>query len=329
MTLYPNRSATLPEAGESVTPANINDSDFIYNGNVYQHGRAITVAEQAGSSLSNYLVMATFGSNLDFASTQANGEDLRFLTVGGSGVRYWVERWDTTNNVGVVWLEVPSIPANGSTDIFMLYGNSSVAAQSTTAIWTAFDDFTDSTPLSEWSQDVDTWSVDANSRAYGDTDEGNSVMTHSGSTYTDIAVESAHIRLDTADTTSQHCGEAILRYDRSTGDGYMIRQHPDKNALQCFTINNNSYTKVASVAYTHSFGEYRATAAVSGSSLEYVLYDTARSQLASFSPSDTTYSAGGYAGIRQYESEERQIWWATRPYVSPEPTVSVGAEGDA
>lgn len=329
MTIHVNRSATLPDPNESFDPSNVNDSDFYLNGTLYQNARPIEVTEQAGVSLSNYLVPLTFYSgDLSFANTQSDGSDVRFSDPDGNEWRYWVEKWDVTNEVGVVWVEVPDIPANGGVQFFMFYGNSSVAAQSTTAIWNIYDDFTDSSPLSEWTVHDGSFSVDASDRAYGTTDEAQNTMTHDGGSFTDFAVEMLGERTASGGAGTTEQNNTVGRYDRTNGDFYFLRSRPDQNNLEYYYQDGTgSNTKFAAPNYSHGFGTYRSRGGWYGTSLRYNLYDTNYSLLKATTASDNSETGSGYVGIRPYEDEERYHWIAVRDFVEPEPSVSIGSEG--
>ena len=90
----------------------------------FKYRRKITITEQSGNDLTDYQVLIELNStNFDFSHAQANGEDIRFTDANGNLLPYWIEEWDAVNESAKVWVKVPSIPANGSTEIWMYYGN--------------------------------------------------------------------------------------------------------------------------------------------------------------------------------------------------------------
>lgn len=330
MTIHPNRSATLPEPNESFDPSNINDSDFYLNGNLYQHARRVDVAEQAGVNLSNYLVPLTFYTgDLDFASTQSDGSDLRFSDAYGNEFRYWVEKWDVTNEVGVVWVEVPDIPASGSVEYYMFYGNSSVAAKSTTAVWNYFDDFTGD--LSNWTQHQYSWTIDSNNRAYkdGGTDGDRAELTYDGATWDDLAVEVLAERTGSGSVSATAHSQTVYRYDRSNRDHYLNRCRASSDEAPDMFWYNGSFNNFASFTYSHSIGTYRYMGASDGSTHRGTLRDTDSNVLTSDTASDSSKTAADYAGVAAVEDEERFHWVGFRDFVEPEPSVTVGEEGTA
>jgi len=112
---------------------------FFLNRN-FKYRRKITITEQSGSDLTDYQVLIELdSSNFDFSKTQTNGEDIRFTDARSNLLPYWIEEWDSINEKAKVWVKVPSIPANGSTEIWMYYGNPTVSSAEDP--YTTFDFF--------------------------------------------------------------------------------------------------------------------------------------------------------------------------------------------
>ncbi|MCD6229176.1 MAG: DUF2341 domain-containing protein, partial [Candidatus Diapherotrites archaeon] len=93
----------------------------------WEYRKAITVTDSSGSELTDFQVLVEFDSLSLIADDTMNSDcgDLRFAdTSGTQELSYWVESGCNTANTKV-WVKVPSIPANGSTDIYLYYGNAS------------------------------------------------------------------------------------------------------------------------------------------------------------------------------------------------------------
>ncbi|MCW3136374.1 MAG: DUF2341 domain-containing protein, partial [Canidatus Methanoxibalbensis ujae] len=95
------------------------------------------------NDLTDYQVLVELNStNFNFAHAQTNGEDIRFTDVEGNLLSYWIEEWDAVNETAKVWVKVPSIPANGTVEIWLYYGNGEVTdASDGGATFEFFDDF--------------------------------------------------------------------------------------------------------------------------------------------------------------------------------------------
>ena len=100
----------------------------------FKYRRKIIITERSGRDLTDYQVLIQlWSSNFDFSKAQENGEDIRFTDSEGNLLDYWIEKWDSANEKAKIWVKVPSIPANGSTEIWMYYGNPEAESESDAA----------------------------------------------------------------------------------------------------------------------------------------------------------------------------------------------------
>jgi len=126
----------FPEASKSFLPVymyynNLQDVKLSHISAAFKYKRKITISEQSGDDLTDYQVLIELNSiNFDFEHAQTNGEDVRFTDANGNLLPYWIEEWDSVNEKAKVWVKVPSIPANGTVEIWMYYGNSQLANES-------------------------------------------------------------------------------------------------------------------------------------------------------------------------------------------------------
>jgi len=120
----------------------------------WNYRKPVTITDTSGSDLADYPVLVEFDSaSLISAGVMKNDcADLRFADVSGTQeLSYWVEPGCNTANTKV-WVKVPSIPASGSVDIHMYYGNLGVnSASDSDATFEFFDDF-ETMNWSKWSQ---------------------------------------------------------------------------------------------------------------------------------------------------------------------------------
>jgi len=97
----------------------------------FTYMRKITITERSGQNLTDYPVMIILNdTNFNFTHAQTNGADIRFTDANGNLLSYWIESWDSVNKQAKVWVKVPSIPANGTVEIFMYYGNPEAPSKS-------------------------------------------------------------------------------------------------------------------------------------------------------------------------------------------------------
>ena len=130
-------------------PQGLKAVGWLVDGYTFMYRRAITITEQSGSNLTDYQVRIDLdATNFDFSHFLNNGNDLRFTDAAGNVLPYWVELMDLVNQQATIWVKVPSIPANGSVDIYMYYGNdSAVSASNVDNTFLFGDDFKVSHPV--------------------------------------------------------------------------------------------------------------------------------------------------------------------------------------
>ena len=112
------------------------------NDNSWNNSREIVITENAGKILTEYPVpVGLNSSNFNFSMAKSDGSDLRFSS-GDKTLNYWIEKWDPENKEAVIWVKIPSLPANGTRKILMRYGNpGATAASSGENTFDFFDNF--------------------------------------------------------------------------------------------------------------------------------------------------------------------------------------------
>jgi biopolymer transport protein ExbB len=63
--------------------------------------------------------------NFSFKDAKPDGADLRFFAGDDkTPLKFQIEKWDASSEVGLVWVQVPGLSSGGGTPIFAYYGNS-------------------------------------------------------------------------------------------------------------------------------------------------------------------------------------------------------------
>jgi parallel beta-helix repeat protein len=109
--------------------------------------RPVTINNSNNSNaLENYQVRVNVTYD---GGMRANFGDLRFSDNDGvTELCYWIENYNENENA-VVWVKVPSIPANDNHTIYMYYGNLVAGTESNgSAVFEFFDNFDNSTKFS-------------------------------------------------------------------------------------------------------------------------------------------------------------------------------------
>ena len=114
-------------------------------GGEWKYSSTLYVQENSGKDLSGYQVNILLdSSNFNFSQADPQGKDIRFES-GGKQLNHWIESWDQATATASVWVKVPSIKANGQSEIKMYYGNSLAEDISNGAsTFELFDDFSNS-----------------------------------------------------------------------------------------------------------------------------------------------------------------------------------------
>lgn len=141
VTTYDSLSTTDPTT--SAGNLTLSATSSWYNSS-WKYRRKITLDNTTATlgvtseALTNFPVLVKLtSSNVDYSNTQDSGQDLRFTDSDGTTLlSYEIEKWDETGT-SYVWVKVPSVDINSSTDnIYAYYGNSGASdGQAATSVW--------------------------------------------------------------------------------------------------------------------------------------------------------------------------------------------------
>ncbi len=119
---------------------NVSNAQFKYENPVW-------VKNNSGTALTNIQVLIIFNTQAPIGAgwMLANGNDIRFVSTcnGTTYLGHWVEGYLNTDTTKI-WVNVPSIGANDSTQIFLYYGNPSATNISTLSVFYGPHSATDS-----------------------------------------------------------------------------------------------------------------------------------------------------------------------------------------
>lgn len=134
--------------------------------------RRLVIDNTSGpEALSDFTILVSLSPDrIDYDAMSSDGADLRFTNDDGSTfLSYEIDRWDVGGR-SAVWLRVPRIEAEASTEIRMYYGNPGAApGESPEATWSAAhrgvwhmnEDLRDSTSAGNHGSDLNTIGVAA------------------------------------------------------------------------------------------------------------------------------------------------------------------------
>jgi len=123
----------------------------------YVSGRItpIDIKENSGNNLTNYQVMIQLTSSWDgWPRVSSDGSDIYFTDASGNPLYFWIEMFDYTNKNAIIWVKIPSIPANSTVRIYLHYSgtNPYSSYRNGDNVFIFFDDFRGQSALntSKW-----------------------------------------------------------------------------------------------------------------------------------------------------------------------------------
>jgi len=115
----------------------------------------IAVSERSGQNLTNYAVGIPLTSSWDgWDIVKSDGSDIYFLDENINPLYFWIENFDYTNKRAIIWTNIPSLPANSTKKIYLVYGagNPYIGYRNPYNVFTFFDHFDESVLPSSWSK---------------------------------------------------------------------------------------------------------------------------------------------------------------------------------
>jgi len=301
----------------------------------WQYRRNITVTEQSGTSLTNYVL----GINVTYDSDMASDfSDIRFVDSNNNELSYWLE--DKSNgNWAYFWVKIPSIPSSGTTTISMYYGNTSVVSSQSNgqSTFPFFDDFDDGT-LNTTKWDEHTYNAD------------DSITEENG--YVELLAQNVaghYTNLRSRDNTTQLKYSWVETFGKwkhvANNDMYMV---VGKKGTESNAYDQGGFQTGVKILYTAS--SFYIQKRVDGGTTTLVSESKsppsdwtkfrilANTSVVEYHEGDDAYvKSGSYNDVFSdndilkpslitYKGTARWDWIATREVVYPEPTYSVGNE---
>jgi len=121
----------------------------------FKYRNLIIIKENSGKNLVDYQILVRINTQslISQGKMRSDCGDIRFTYVYPNGtevkIPYWIEEGCNTNDTKI-WVKVPFIPSNGTTAIYMYYGNPNATSESNgKEVFIFFEDF-ESGNLTEW-----------------------------------------------------------------------------------------------------------------------------------------------------------------------------------
>jgi hypothetical protein len=272
---------------------------------------------------------------------QADFDDLRFTASDGlTLIPHWIGS-STDSGAAEIWVQVPSLAAEATTNIYMYYNNpTATPVSSSTAVFIAADDF-ESGSLSAYSGQTSLFSISTtfnNDGIYGLSNAGNeNGRANQGGIFRfDQTVSQGETfrykqYVDTsAGSSDEACTLFGVQATSTTNQNYAVcieQFGTDRISLARNVVDNDvSGTVLATSTVTYSTGWYEVEVDWgTDDSLFVSLYDSAGSLVTTVSATDSTYTSGGF-GFTFWFHNGGWDSVSSRPTIATKPTATFGVE---
>ena len=300
----------------------------------WSYRKKITIQENAGESLTDYQIKITvhygFGTDSDGdiylgGKCRSDFGDIRFTAGDGEVLlNYWMEE-KVDEDYAVFWVKVPSIPANGTTYIYIYYGNPDATYTGDgKATFIKFYDF-DTDESGEWVLDVGSWEWDT-ANGYLKLKTSSAEDRARIKDYTAPTGIAIRTRVYCRDYPDSKGGQPAILFGYQDGSNfYMARPDPYEDQVQLYKKVAGSFTKIGYSTRTINVNTWYIleVAWISASHVKVWLDET----LEIDQTTDLESWTSGDVGVRDYYSESWYDWYLVRKYVDPEPSISeIGSE---
>ena len=93
-----------------------------YSGSLLLNFNTTSSGVNVSGNVTNIPILVKLtSSNFTFSATRNDGADLKFVDKDGSSLYHEVTEWDKANQTGKVWVKVPQVDGNSTTDYVTLY----------------------------------------------------------------------------------------------------------------------------------------------------------------------------------------------------------------
>jgi len=282
---------------------------------------AITIREQAGVNLTDYPVKIQL-ENIGFTDwASLTPESIYFTDANGNPLYFWIELLDTVNQKSIIWVKIPSLPANSQITIYMYYGGSNPypGYHDPTKVFILFDDF-NTLDTTKWTLIGSPTVVDGALRLT----PGNAVMT------AQVMPKNIRVRIKEMWTSFSTYGPRLtigIRSNsaRDTRYSFQNEQGNLNTAIGYYNIlkriaGSGTYIATGSRITRYSTNTwYKEDCRAYETKLVWLVQDGAETVTAT----DSDILVDGYVILETWDTgnDVRVDWVAIAPYVDPEPAV--------
>jgi len=277
----------------------------------------IVVRERAGVDLTDYPVKVRL-EDIGFTDwASLTPESIYFMDANGNPLYFWIELLDTVNQKSIIWVKIPSLPANSQITIYMHYGGSNPYPQyhDPTKVFILFDDF-EELDTSKWTPIGSPTIVDGALRLT----PNNAVMTAQPMPK-NIRVRAKLMWASFGAYGARLAVEVRSNSARTTKYDYMIEQRPPLKCTIRKWVNGNvtdlNYITISPIYNINTW--YKEECRAYETNLSWLVADG----VATVTATDSDILVNGHVVLITWDAgnDVRVDWVAIAQYVEPEPAV--------
>jgi Domain of unknown function (DUF2341)/Concanavalin A-like lectin/glucanases superfamily/Fibronectin type III domain/SdrD B-like domain/Calx-beta domain/IPT/TIG domain len=298
----------------------------------------LTITNTNSTALTDYQTKFT----LDTASLITGGKmandcaNIRIRDVNNNNLPYWIESGCNTNAT-IIWTKIPSIAANRSTTVNIIYGQSGWASQSDgNSVFDLFDDFNaGAIDTNKWDKVGNTWTQSAGEVQMPITGTAGVTFSHLVSktfTATDAVIET--IMTPLAVGSSQGKGVSF-RYTDSNNQYTGFLEAYNTNITELVRRSAGNFTNISATPTNGGVvanSRYRQVVSFAGTSLTNTVTKLDTNQTTTTTTTDSTFTTGKVAlSVDRDETATgaKFDFILVRKYAAVQPTTTLGTETKA
>jgi hypothetical protein len=319
------------DGGEGVPAASWYDENF-------SRRKKIRVINATAGALTNVQVKLAVTYDADM---QSDFDDLRFTdSTGTTSINYFIESY-IASATSTVWIKVPSLPASGSADIYMYYGDATVSTTGSASNTFVFYDGMEDNGITEYSGDASLFRTTTSFNYEWSYGLASAVGSEGAKTTDGIYRTGASVAqgqtiryFDYIDTSTGSDDEVCTLFGvQSPGannNNYAVCLEvfgTDHVALvKNVSSNDSSGTSLASKNVTFATGWYEVEVDWKNTNvIDVSVYDNTGALFATTTATDGSYTSGG-VGFAFWGQHGGWDYYTSRVYASSDPTYAFGFE---
>jgi len=289
----------------------------------WQYRVPITIRENSGNLLENYQVLIEINTEelISQGKMRSDCGDIRFALGNGTLLNYWIEDGCDSNETKI-WVKIPEIPASGTKEIYMYYGNSLAESESNgDAVFEFFDDFNRADiNMTKWLVTITgsaSYSLaDGVLTLSGGSAQGDIIKVKSQTTFDRPIIERVKVRMSNPMNWGLFDSSDSIRnwYRTSDGKWYMGVTVAGTSYLVAIGSFEEQYFHVGEIVWAVDGTELYCDGALKASQANTPSVPLSIRFTAWY------YSTTGPSGSVEVD------WILVRKYTSPEPTYTLGEE---